>query len=659
MRLRSFIHLSKPTRLLAREDRERLEAATRRSPRARLWSALIACGVAAAAALLFAYWLAVRTHWRLWDSTGSLGDIWGDLQSDDAGEYALAGIGGAMMFVAAAISFAVLAAKRRYMRLLRDRAACPGCGHGLGGLPLDESKHVRCPECEGSMYAVAAWNERGVDANGREVFVPATGLVRVWVSRRVVVRSAKWVGAAVALVLVVYGAWWGVREVRIQREARVAAADQVKAVAALQKAMGAKRQEEISEPRFWEEMARISAAREQSVAAATVKAEGMYPGVEIEISESQLWREFEPDAAMRVSDVRSRQATIAWFDQARGEEWFRDLDQLPTLDRTPIWTGAFERGELDIPYVGVRAVRDVQTARLHVARPGGADEFANAVNVVLALSDAMEKQRLMASSLTAWTMRTGLAERVLTAREHGWSAEELARIQALYEAEPVDAAAAMVDAEAAWTRNSLALHFSDVASVRRGVEDPTFTGSDALLVEALLFNRDTSIEGLRLGTYAENVAAADTLLDELKQQADMSPAQREKAQSAHTEGESDLIMIASLWDAYMLGLENRDAAEAVQALVVTALALERYRVEKGEYPTTLDALVPAYVREVPRDAMDREPLRYRMEGGRYTLWSIGLNGVDDGGVRNTEYSALSAARAAKHDMVVRSPDRAP
>ena len=41
------------------------------------------------------------------------------------------------------------------------------------------------------MYAVAAWNELGVDASGREVFVPATGLARVWVSQRVLVRTGK------------------------------------------------------------------------------------------------------------------------------------------------------------------------------------------------------------------------------------------------------------------------------------------------------------------------------------------------------------------------------------------------------------------------------------------------------------------------------------
>ena len=96
-----------------------------------------------------------------------------------------------------------------------------------------------------------------------------------------------------------------------------------------------------------------------------------------------------------------------------------------------------------------------------------------------------------------------------------------------------------------------------------------------------------------------------------------------------------------------------------QFWVVTAIALERYRLEHGGYPPGLGALVPGYMDVMPMDAIDEQPLRYRGERDVYTLWSIGLNGVDDGGVWNKRYGPRSAAAAAKHDMVVTSPDRAP
>jgi hypothetical protein len=46
----------------------------------------------------------------------------------------------------------------------------------------------------------------------------------------------------------------------------------------------------------------------------------------------------------------------------------------------------------------------------------------------------------------------------------------------------------------------------------------------------------------------------------------------------------------------------------------------------------LDALVPGFLPAVPFDIMDGKPLRYR-PGGRqaYVLYSVGLDGKDDGG----------------------------
>lgn len=64
---------------------------------------------------------------------------------------------------------------------------------------------------------------------------------------------------------------------------------------------------------------------------------------------------------------------------------------------------------------------------------------------------------------------------------------------------------------------------------------------------------------------------------------------------------------------------------------ITVCALERSRLAHGEYPATLDALVPEYLARVPLDPASVEPLRYRLEApDKFTLWSVGWNGVDDG-----------------------------
>ena len=72
--------------------------------------------------------------------------------------------------------------------------------------------------------------------------------------------------------------------------------------------------------------------------------------------------------------------------------------------------------------------------------------------------------------------------------------------------------------------------------------------------------------------------------------------------------------------------------EARRRLIVTALALERFALQHKEYPPALTNLVPAFLPAVPQDFMDGQPLRYlRSEQGRYLLYSVGLDCVDNGG----------------------------
>jgi len=61
-------------------------------------------------------------------------------------------------------------------------------------------------------------------------------------------------------------------------------------------------------------------------------------------------------------------------------------------------------------------------------------------------------------------------------------------------------------------------------------------------------------------------------------------------------------------------------------------ALERYRIAHGEYPTSLTVLSPQFIESVPNDVVGGQPLKYRRTGdGRFVLYSIGWNEIDDGG----------------------------
>jgi hypothetical protein len=67
-----------------------------------------------------------------------------------------------------------------------------------------------------------------------------------------------------------------------------------------------------------------------------------------------------------------------------------------------------------------------------------------------------------------------------------------------------------------------------------------------------------------------------------------------------------------------------------------ACALERYRLAHGQYPETLDALMPQFAAKLPHDLIGGQPLKYqRTADGKFLLYSIGWNEIDDGGVPGT------------------------
>lgn len=73
-------------------------------------------------------------------------------------------------------------------------------------------------------------------------------------------------------------------------------------------------------------------------------------------------------------------------------------------------------------------------------------------------------------------------------------------------------------------------------------------------------------------------------------------------------------------------------AETGRQVVVTAIALKRFQLKHGHFPHKLSELTPDFLTSVPLDPMDGKPLQYRANAnGTFLLYSIGLNGVDDGG----------------------------
>jgi RNA polymerase sigma factor (sigma-70 family) len=85
------------------------------------------------------------------------------------------------------------------------------------------------------------------------------------------------------------------------------------------------------------------------------------------------------------------------------------------------------------------------------------------------------------------------------------------------------------------------------------------------------------------------------------------------------------------WLAIRWMQQQADWHEQRQRNLRLAFALATYRGEHQRYPVKLDELTPEYLAEVPSDLFSGKALIYRASENGYLLYSVGVNGRDDGG----------------------------
>lgn len=112
-----------------------------------------------------------------------------------------------------------------------------------------------------------------------------------------------------------------------------------------------------------------------------------------------------------------------------------------------------------------------------------------------------------------------------------------------------------------------------------------------------------------------------TDLDEIRQR-------REELDDADAISFRDVSMVWMLASILERHFQHRCSA----ALLQTGIALEGHRLQHGVLPESLEALLPEFLAAVPVDPYDGQPLRYRrQDDGSPLVWSVGLNGLDEGG----------------------------
>ncbi len=75
-------------------------------------------------------------------------------------------------------------------------------------------------------------------------------------------------------------------------------------------------------------------------------------------------------------------------------------------------------------------------------------------------------------------------------------------------------------------------------------------------------------------------------------------------------------------------------------LAQTAIAVKRYQAAHGDFPTTLDQLVPEYLDTVPIDPFATQTVRYQHREDRIVIYSVGPDRTDNDGIDRSDERAL-------------------
>jgi len=93
-------------------------------------------------------------------------------------------------------------------------------------------------------------------------------------------------------------------------------------------------------------------------------------------------------------------------------------------------------------------------------------------------------------------------------------------------------------------------------------------------------------------------------------------------------------MLKTSLSAYGIAGDMAFQSKAFYQATVTILALERWKIEKGAYPDSLQELLDGgFIQQLPQDPYSNGPLIYRRQGRDFTLYSVGADFADNGGMQ--------------------------
>lgn len=335
-----------------------------------------------------------------------------------------------------------------------------------------------------------------------------------------------------------------------------------------------------------------------------------------------------------------------WPEQAAAEQFLAKHGDLLATVREAASTGGAARYPTQLPYDNSTTLKPFRGApaigrllslesEIH-ARQGDAHAAAVAIDTLLALAKSFDGEPMLVAVL----VRISIDDVALDC---------LRRLMATHELSDGDLAAIGVRFNAINYHSHLhqAMLGARVACLRTFDHPETLAGAVPSKAALMFFGLEDRAVYLRL---MHEVVAASAASDPISWQSAMEDTQERilatfESPSANWKYPIAKHLLQSMrpWStAVGRGTALRDVAN-------TALAAERFRRARGRLPHALDDLAPNFLPRVPLDPFDGALLRWVVTDDDYRIYSIGQDGVDQGGA--------SDEPAPAHDIVFRVPLR--
>lgn len=524
----------------------------------------------------------------------------------------------------------------RIHRVLRARGVCTGCRYSLVGLGVGPDHRVVCPECGVDTIVDPALGELAVGEDGRARFRPSEDLLgrgpRYWTPERMRRLKRGLVrGAVITVLLTVVSALS--YEVFLRWQAAVAArerptAEQIRKF--METASGDPRGDG---PDAWAVFELLEAERAAIVEATELPQDDSGLGTRempgyyaVESADAPVYLE-EDQRAFRLYQ-RQRETAVRLLRAYDDSGWFARLSAL---------SGAAAHGRWSTPAVPGPVVLSVTHREFDVMRHWGAILRAR-----MALARREGDVDRFAGSMEALFALARLANATPTtdALNFARSLESVALVRARQ--------VVMESPDSAWL-----LAIENVLARRRpgfGVE-PALRGDELLAVEAAawMFEDPSRARGGRFSPESHRIAGNDRFAHRLGTYAGAKTELRRQyaalaeALAAPRLDRDGLLGVPSdsllgqqfgPWPGEVTRARLAALDEAALRVMIT---LEWWKRERGRYPERLEELGPVIVR--PIDPWSGGPICYvRKDAGKdrqhrgYLLYSVGADGIDNGGV---------------------------